>query len=112
MKWNKKIISTGDINDVFANLSEATHIKLGDKVRINLKEIKASETYKCLSQKYKDFVESHTEDVFTVELNENFPTGHIVNLKEDTTKPKWLFFIGNLIKVEDASIQQMDTKEE
>lgn len=112
MNQNKKIISIGDINEVFANLNEAAHIKPSDKVKINLKEIKSSKTYKHLSQKYKDFVKDHVEDIFTVELDENFPTGHIVSLKEDATEPKWLFFIGNLIKVKNAGMQQTNAKEE
>lgn len=69
----------------------------GDRVRLNVENIKKHPDYGRLSQAYRDFVELHEDDVFTVvydERRKEKPTE--VCLEEDPTG--WLFWTGDLIK--------------
>ena len=66
----------------------------GEKVRLNLENIKARKNYKIMSEKYKEFVETNAETVFTAHVER--PT--LISLSEE---PRWLFWCGDLIKVED-----------
>lgn len=72
-------------------------LKEGDRVRLNIEGIKKHPDYERLSQAYRDFVESHENDVFTVAYDKRRrekPTE--VCLREDPTG--WLFWTGDLIK--------------
>lgn len=75
----------------------------GIKVKLNIDRIKKDVNYPRLTDKYKIWVDNHADEVFTVEYDEKHqenPT--LVCFKEDTSKPKWLFWTGDLtILVED-----------
>ena len=64
----------------------------GEKVKLNIETIKARQNYEKMSDKYKEFVDSNADTVFTAHVER--PT--LISLKEE---PKWLFWCGDLIKV-------------
>lgn len=80
--------------------SPPIELKEGDMVRLNINSIQKHPDYSKLSVMYREFVEVHKEDIFTVvydrrrQLN---PTE--VCLKEDPFG--WMFWTGDLIKVSD-----------
>ena len=79
--------------------SERLSLYEGDRVRLNIKGIKSHPDYDKLNPRYKEFVESNQDTIFIVGCNSN--TNRIkdtVNLVGDTDN--WLFWIGDLIKVE------------
>lgn len=65
-----------------------------EKVKLNIENLKARQNYDRMSDKYKEFVETNTDTIFTAHVEK--PT--LVSLKEE---PKWLFWCGDLIKVEE-----------
>lgn len=81
----------------------------GDKVKIDIEKIK-SEDWDKKSKKYKDFIESCSQKIFTVEFDRfrkenNLKDKQImVCLKEDKTNPKWLFYSGDLILIKRNNI--------
>lgn len=91
LKWNSDV--------------EKQHVSCfeGEKVKINYERIKNSKDWEKLRKEYKDFVESHKDDVFTVEFDpvkkalKAKTVDLLVQLKEDTTNPKWLFQARDLI---------------
>ena len=72
-------------------------IKDGDKVRLNINRIQSYKDYYKRPDKYKLWVKSHHNDVFTVELYGDKKVR--CTFKEDTTDPKWIFWLGDLIKL-------------
>jgi len=77
-------------------------IDAGSKVKFKYEQIINGVDYKRLSQKYKDFVEKNKDKEFTV-LIENTKIHNkykLVSLVEDKTDPKWLFWVGDLIRVD------------
>lgn len=80
--------------------SAPVELNEGDHVKINIEAIKKHPDYNRLSETYREFVETHAANVFTVVYDERHkrnPT--IVTLAEDPFG--WLFWTGNLIKVDD-----------
>lgn len=72
----------------------------GTKVKLDVDKILSTKQRRHLSQKYIDFVNTHKDDVFTVEYESRFgDEPGIVLLKEDDTDPKWLWWAGELIAV-------------
>lgn len=72
----------------------------GDQVRLNVDSIQKHPDYGNLSALYREFVESHKDEVFTVVYDrrrKEHPTE--VCLKEDSHG--WMFWTGDLIKVDD-----------
>lgn len=65
----------------------------GDKVRLNIEAIKAMKNYEIMSPLYKEFVENAGDTIYTVHLEKEV----LVSLTEE---PKWLFWCGDLIKIE------------
>lgn len=83
----------------FKNIIEGDWpIKEGDKVRLNLEVIKKHPGYSQKLPTYRRFCEENADTVFTVEYDRKVHNG-VVSLVEDTTSPKWLFWIGDLEKV-------------
>jgi len=72
----------------------------GDKVQLHLEAIKTHPDYDRKSSKYKDFCENNADRIFTVEYNEGLKPS-VVCLAEDESNPKWLFWIGDLKKVDE-----------
>lgn len=67
-----------------------------EKVKLNIETIKTRQNYERMSNKYKEFVDSNADTVFTAHVER--PT--LISLKEE---PKWLFWCGDLIKVKEES---------
>lgn len=72
-------------------------IKEGDKVQLNLDAIKKHPGYEQRLPAYQKFCEENADKVFTVVYDKN-SRNSVVSLAEDESKPKWLFWIGDLKK--------------
>lgn len=83
-----KIISNG-----VGTYSEPNEIAEDDKVMINIDSVKVRKNFDLMSEKYKDFVNSAEGKVFTAHVERT----NSISLKEE---PKWLFWSGDLLKVE------------
>lgn len=66
----------------------------GDRIRLNVKAIKARKNYERMSPMYKEFVETAGNTVYTAHIERT-------NLISLTEEPKWLFWSGDLVKVAD-----------
>jgi len=85
-------------------LKLSTDLKEGDKVRLNYEKIINQQGYDKRTEKYRSFIESNKDKIFTVEYDEKMkssPNCIFVSLFEDNTQPKWLWYIDDLIKVEE-----------
>jgi hypothetical protein len=75
----------------------------GEKVRLKTKQIIERKDWATKNKKYKDFVTSNHDTVFTVHFEEKYAKSHtIACLNEDTTDPKWLFWVGDFERVQDG----------
>lgn len=83
----------------------------GTKVKLNWELIKRHPDWKIQRKDYKEWVEAHKDEVFTVEWDENRKRNDtsdkkfLVCLKEDETEPKWLFYSSTLIPLPIATVQ-------
>ena len=51
-----------------------------------------------MNQRYKNFVETNKDNELTVQIDEKVHNMYkLVSLVEDTTEPKFLFWVGDLI---------------
>lgn len=106
-RLRKKGLSNEDIQTVI-KLKEAKDsgqtIQPGDKVQLNIEKIKEHPRWEDRRPEYKEFCESNVGRIFTVERDKSRgDNSGLVCLAEDQTVPKWLFWTGDLKKV-DASI--------
>ena len=76
-------------------------IKQGSKVKLNTKQIKSHPDHKKKTIIYRNWIDTHAKDIFTVEYDKNYNPLVRVCLNEDTTEPKWLFWVGDLIEVKE-----------
>lgn len=73
----------------------------GDKVRLRTKQIIERKDWMKKNPKYKAFITNNHDTVFTVQFDAKFAKAHtLACLKEDTSDPKWLFWVGDLERVE------------
>lgn len=68
----------------------------GDRVKLDVEEITSRKDYERLNPKYREFVESNRDTVFTAHLERD-------TLISFVEQPEWLFWSGILIKVEEES---------
>lgn len=81
--------------------SKHEYLKEGEKVKIDYKKITESPNFKNSQKEYIEWIENNKENVFTVEYDENHKKNPVlIQLKEDTTVPKWLFWEGYLKRIE------------
>jgi hypothetical protein len=74
----------------------------GTKVKINLVNMQNHPDYSRLTEKYRNWVEGHADDLFTVKYDpKHLDNPVLVSLAEDKTYPKWLFWVGDLIEVKE-----------
>ena len=74
----------------------------GSKVKLNIERITKRKDYSRMRETYKDFVENHKDTVFTVEYDPKHTYEPVwVCLAEDTTPIKWLFYIGDLLLLDE-----------
>lgn len=72
----------------------------GCKVKLDTEVLKGGIDYNRKTEKWKQWIENHQDDTFTVEYESRFgDEPSIVLLKEDDTDPKWLWWAGELIAV-------------
>lgn len=71
-------------------LQNEDSIKDGDKVTINIEQIKSTKSYQNMTPEYREFIENSKGKVFTARIEK----GHFAHLEEN---PKWLFWTGNLV---------------
>lgn len=89
----------------------------GTKVKLNWELIKRHPDWKIQRKDYKEWVEAHKDEVFTVEWDENRKRNDtsdkkfLVCLKEDETDPKWLFYSSTLIPLPVATVKLDDGTE-
>lgn len=82
-------------------------LKDGDKVTLNYNQITSRKDWKRKLSNYKSFVNENKNKIFTLQMINEYK--NIVELKEDISKPRWRFWIGDLIKVkEDVSNDSND----
>lgn len=84
--------------------TEAQVIENGAKVMLNIEAVKARKNYNKLSEKYKAFVEDSDGKVFTAVTKEKLK--NVISLEEE---PRWLFWSGDLIVVEEKYTQKDET---
>lgn len=89
----------------------------GTKVKLNWELIKRHPDWAIQREDYREWVEAHKDEVFTVEWDENRKQNNtsdkkiLVCLAEDTTDPKWLFYTSTLIPQATATIKLEDGTE-
>lgn len=78
------------------------YLKEGTKVKINVNKLRKEKNYYKRRIDWRNFIETNIDKIFTVEYDANKKENPaLVCLKEDNTSPKWLFYIGDLIQVEE-----------
>ena len=89
----------------------------GTKVKLNWELIRRHLDWKIQRKDFKEWVEAHKDEVFTVEWDKKRKENNsrdkkmLVCLAEDTTEPKWLFFTSTLIPQAVATITMEDGTE-
>lgn len=90
-------------NDIAAMLAYKEIIKNsivileGQRVKLNIELIKSDVNYPRKTDKYKDWIDKHKDDIFTAEYDlRHLDKPNLVCLAEDTTNPRWLIFTGDL----------------
>ncbi len=72
----------------------------GCKVKLDIEVLKGGIDYDRKTEKWKQWIENHQDDTFTVEYESRFGNEpSTVVLKEDDTDPKWLWWVGELIAI-------------
>lgn len=74
----------------------------GDRVRLNVDRITGRSDYAYTQKSYQDFVESSREKIFTVRLYRKREDGFSA-LAELVDVPNWIFWHGDLIRVEEGA---------
>ena len=72
----------------------------GDRVMLDVKKIMEDPDWPKFHPEFKEFVISHANEVFTLR-KEARPDGPFayVSFEEDTTDPRWMFYLGHVKKV-------------
>lgn len=83
---------------VFQRIFRNANLKVGDRVRLDVRQIRKHPDWDLLSTKYRLFIESNGRTVFMVQEIRGGAHGSLVILKE---APEWLFWRGDLIRVEE-----------
>lgn len=102
----KKSIDVHQVLQDFSTISkmkraieDGWQFEQGDKVRLDLEKIRKHPDYEQKLPAYRKFCEENAGRVFTVEYNGDMNPS-VVYLAEDESKPKWLFWTGDLKAVE------------
>ena len=75
--------------------TEAKHFDEDDKLILDVTAIKNRKNYSVMNSKYKEFVESSEGKIFTAHKEKE----NLISFKEE---PQWLFWSGDLIKVDEV----------
>lgn len=82
------------ISKIKKAIEDGWQFEQGDKVMLNLDEIKRHPNYEDRVPAYREFCEKNADRVFTVKYSGLKPS--LVCLAEDESKPTWLFWTGDL----------------
>lgn len=92
------------VEKITSNSQNPRYAFEGEKVKIDyVRLISYPDWDTNYSEDYKRWITAHKDDVFTVEFDpikkekNNKTINVLVQLKEDETNPKWLFWAGDLI---------------
>lgn len=109
----KKMGATNKEVEILLNYQKLANdpnaIKAGDKVTLNYDKLVSEKDYENKTDNYKEFIETNKDTVFTVENDKYFANtrnNFVFQLKEDTSERKWLWFIDDLIKVENSKDEE------
>lgn len=83
------------IKKVRKAIEDGWQFEQGDKVQLNLEKIRGRPDYEQRLPAYRRFCEENAGRVFTVEYSGDMNPS-VVCLAEDESKPKWLFWTGDL----------------
>lgn len=79
-------------------------LQAGDKVQLDIERIKGHPGWQDRRLEYREFCESNAGRTFTVEYDKaRKGNSGLVCLAEDPTVPKWLFWTGDLKKVDEST---------
>lgn len=84
-------------------LDEYKPLAEGTKVKLNFEQISGHPDYSRLVPKYREWVESHKDEEFTVVHNTNPNITNTVFLKNNTETSIWTFWEGDLIVIEEGN---------
>ena len=91
---------------ITSNTNNPRYAFEGEKVKLDVARLMSYKEWDfSFSENYKKWVLAHKDDVFTVEYDEyrkqknTKDLNSIVQLAEDETQPKWLFWSGDLIRI-------------
>lgn len=110
-KMSRRLKKTGLSIDAATELlarrvqaAAAEPLSEGEQVRLNYDSIVNMPGYPKRTEAYRAFVEENRDRVFTVAYDDKHTSGRCVLLAEDPTEPKWLWWAGDLIKLEKESV--------
>lgn len=83
------------VNEGSGTPSPPQEIAEGDKVRLNIELVKTRKNYSRMAEGYKKFVEQNDGTVFTAHVERE----NMISMAEE---PRWLFWSGDLIKVDNT----------
>lgn len=75
-------------------MTPAQDIVEGQKIKLRIDAIQARVNYNNLSEQYRQFVEQNADTVFTAHIDQT----NMISMQEN---PRWLFWSGDLIKIEE-----------
>ena len=78
--------------------SERIYLKDGEKVKINVAQIRGYKVWPDFNPEYQKFVEANADTVFTV-MHEKGLKPCFICFEEDARTPKWLFYERDLVRV-------------
>lgn len=70
------------------------------KFKLDVDKIMARKNYERMNESYKQFLADNVDTIFTAHVDK----GHLISAKEE---PKWLFWSGDLIKVEETANEKL-----
>ena len=97
----RKGVSNEDVELFFKMLASSDEtVNDGDKVRINVERIRKHPDYEKMNPKYKQFLADNEDKIFTATKTKKGFNRSFVEFEEDSTDPRWLWCMDDLIKVE------------
>ena len=106
----KKGLTKTQAKQIVETYYSGNPLEEGAKVKLNYELMVRHPDWKILRKDFREWVEAHKDEVFTVEWDERRKKNDTkdkklnVCLKEDTTNPKWLFHSDTLIPQISATI--------
>ena len=83
-------------------IEDKIRVQDGDKVRINVPGLRQSKMWSHLQAEYREFVEKSADSVFTARVYQRRDGQNSKTLVWFEEEPKWLFWMGDLIVVENG----------